>query len=106
MAAMDEKGVQKVIKLLLGYKVLLGRQVLSYKLAPDGIIIRYKARWVAKGFEQVKDIDFYSTWSSVIKSASWRILLALATRYGMEVEYLDVDIAYLEVLFDEEVWVE
>ena len=48
-------------------------------------------------------IDFHSTWSSVIKSISWRILLALATRYGMEVEYLDVDTAYLEVLLDEEI---
>ena len=80
--------------------------MLSYKLAPDGIIVRYKARWVAKGFEQVEGIDFYSTWSLVVKSASWRILLALATRYGMEVEHLDVDIAYLEALLDEEVWVE
>ena len=77
--------------------------MLSYKLAPDGIIVRYKARWVAKGFEQVEGIDFHSTWSSVVKSASWRILLALATRYGIEVEYLDVDIAYLKALLDEEV---
>ena len=106
MAAIDEKGVQKVIKLLLGRKVLLGRQVLSYKLAPDGTIVRYKARWVAKGFKQVEGIDFHSTWSSVVKSASWRILLALATRYGMEIEHSDVDIAYLEALLDEEVWVE
>ena len=103
MAAMDEKGVWKVIEPLLGRKVLPGRWVLSHKLAPDGTIVRYKARWVAKGFEQVEGIDFHSTWSSVVKSASWRILLALATRYGMEVEHSDVNTAYLEALLDEEV---
>ena len=103
MAAIDEKGVWKVIKLLLGYKVLLRRWVLSHKLAPDGIIVRYKARWVAKGFEQVEGIDFHSTWSSVVKSASWRILLALATRYDIEVEHSDVNIAYLEALLDEKI---
>ena len=70
MAAIDEKGVWKVIKLLLGRKILLGRQVLSYKLAPDGTIIRYKAHQVAKGFKQVEGIDFYFIWSLIIKSAS------------------------------------
>ena len=77
--------------------------MLSYKLAPDGTIVRYKIRWVAKGFKQVEGIDFYSTWSLIVKSASWRILLAFATRYGIKVEYSDVDIAYLEILLDEEV---
>jgi len=44
------------------------------KLDSMGLPDRYKARWVAKDFKQIKGLDYYETFSSVAK---WWILLAL-----------------------------
>ena len=89
-----------------GRKVLPGRWVLSTKLNADGSIARYKARWVAKGFEQVEGLDYNVTFSSVVKTSSWKTLLALGTKNNMEMEHSDVETAYLESPITEEVWVE
>ena len=79
---------------------------MQYKLNPDGSIARYKARWVAKGFEQIYRVDYTATSSTVVKSASWKVLMALAARYNMEIEHSDVDTAFLEAKLNDEVWVE
>ena len=41
-----------------GRKVIPGRWVLSHKLDSMGAVVRYKARWVAKGFRQLDGVDY------------------------------------------------
>ena len=60
----------------------------------NGKISRYKARWVAKGFEQQESINFKETFSSVIKSCTTRTLLALAAFYSLSIEQIDSVTAY------------
>jgi hypothetical protein len=104
--SIKEKDVWTVQTPPKGRKVLPGRWVLSTKLNPNGSIARYKARWVAKGFEQIEGIDYNVTFSSVVKTSSWKTLLALGTKNNMEIEHSDVETAYLESPITEEVWVE
>ena len=89
-----------------GTRVLKGRWVFTKKLDEFGNVIKYKARWVAKGFSQRKGIDYNETYSSVIKSVIWRIMFAMAAKYGMVLEHSDVITAFLEATLKEEVWVE
>ena len=89
-----------------GRKVLPGRWVLSTKLNPSGSIAKYKARWVAKGFEQIEGIDFFAIFSSVVKSSSWKALLAIGCLRDIEIELSDVDTAFLNAQLKQEVWVE
>jgi hypothetical protein len=52
---------------LSGTHVLCGRWVYALKWK-DGHIKRYKARWVAKGFEQLYRVDYEQTFVGVAKS--------------------------------------
>ena len=71
-------------------KALIGcKWVSKVKFKVDGSIERYKARLVAKGFTQTEGIDFYETFSPMVKFVSIKILLGLVVVYGW---YLKVQI--------------
>jgi len=44
--------------------------VFKIKRKPDGSVECYKAQLVAKGFSQIKGIDFFETFSPVVKMAT------------------------------------
>ena len=64
------------------------------KLKADGIVDRYKATLVARGFSQLKGIDFEETSSHTVKAATIRIVLSNAVSSKWEVRQLDVKNAF------------
>ena len=69
------------------------------KVNPDGST-RYKARLVIKGYEQKEGIDYDETYVPVLKMATFRLVLALATQYGWNVDHMDVVTAFLNPKID------
>jgi hypothetical protein len=69
--------------------------VYKIKRKADGSLDRYKARLVVKGFKQQHDIDYEETFSSVIKSATIRIILSLAVSIRWTMRQLDVQNVFL-----------
>jgi hypothetical protein len=95
-----------LVPLPSGRKLVKCRWVYKTKSAVDGQISRYKARIVAKGFQQVNGIDYDETFASVVKMDSIRLALAIATSKGWEVHQMDVKNAFLHGDLSEEIYME
>jgi hypothetical protein len=66
---------------------------------------RYKARLVARGFSQVYGQDYFETYAPVARLASIRTLLALAAKYQLEIQQIDVKTAFLYGDLDKEIYI-
>ncbi|GJY33991.1 retrovirus-related pol polyprotein from transposon TNT 1-94 [Tanacetum coccineum] len=71
---------------------------------PGSNIVRFKARLVSKGYSQKEGIDYNEIFSPVVRHTSIRVLLSLVAHHDLELEQLDVKIAFLhavaETVFD------
>jgi hypothetical protein len=86
-------------------KVLQTRWVFNLKRNAKGIITRYKARWVAKGYNQKHGIDYEETYAAVMKMKSARVLICLALEHNLKVYQADISTAYLNGQIDKEIYV-
>ncbi|POV94139.1 hypothetical protein PSHT_16406 [Puccinia striiformis] len=89
-----------------GRKPLKGRWVFAEKIDDSGVVTRYKARYVAKGFTQQEGRDYGATFAPTATFVSMRLLVTLAGRYKWKVHSFDFVAAYLNSAIDEDVWVE
>jgi hypothetical protein len=106
MDSILSNGTWELSKLSFGCKPIGCKWVFKKKLRSDGTIDKYKARLVAKGYTQMEDEDFFDTYLSVARMTTIRVLLSLATSYGLLVHQMDVKIAFLNGEFDEEIYMD
>ena len=90
----------------LGCKHVGCKLIFKKKLRPDGTVDKYKARLVAKGLNQQKGIDFFDTYSPLVRISSIRILLALASIHNMFTHQMDVKTAFLNGNLEEKIYMD
>lgn len=79
MEALMENNTFDLTVLPEGKSVVGGKWVFNVKNDPENGN-RYKARFVARGFSQVPDIDYHETFSPTARLTSLRMLLQLAVQ--------------------------
>jgi transposase InsO family protein len=85
---------------------LKSRWIFTHKVEQDKSI-RYKARLVVKGYDQIPGVDFTESFSPVANDTAIRTMLAVSLYHDdWVIEALDVEAAFLNADIEEEVFVE
>ena len=83
LEALKKAGTWGVVERLRGRNIVVCKWVLHIKKNAAGRIECYKARFIANGFIQVYDVDYYKTFTPVAKLASiWTYLPLLLAIIG------------------------
>jgi hypothetical protein len=84
-----------------GQRPLKGKLVCKRKRDDLGNVVRYKVRYVAKGYAQHYGIDYDKTTAPTVRLESFRALLHLAASLGWDIQHFDVKTAFLHGVLPE-----
>jgi hypothetical protein len=78
--------------------------IFTVKQNLEGMVERYKARLVARGYSQTYGIDYDETFAPVAKMTTVRTLISCAANFGWTLHQLDVKNAFLHGDLQEAIW--
>ena len=87
------------------YLIIGIKWVFRNKMDELGNVVRNKARLVAQGYNQEKNIDFDETFAPVARTEAIRLLLAFTCHINFKLFQMDVKSAFLNGFIQEEVYV-
>lgn len=78
--------------------------VYKVKLNVDGIVQKLKAGLITKGFQQTPKVDYFDTFSPMVKIITIRIVPTLTFSYDWLVYQIDINNVFLNKELQEEVY--
>jgi len=106
MESLHAHGTWQLVKLPLGVVPIKNRWCFSFKHGDNGVVVRQKARVVAKGFLQRAGLDYDLTFAPVTSKSTLRTLLAGMVHNKMFARQLDIKTAFLNGVLEEELYME
>lgn len=85
-------------------KLVDNRWVFKIKYDVNGNVERYKARLVARGFTQMYGVDYWETFSPVVRMESLRMMFAIAASRKLKMQQFDVKTAFLNGELEENIF--
>lgn len=101
---LQKNSTWKLIEKPQGKNVIGCKWVFTCKRRADGTVEKYKARLVAQGCSQRHHIDYFETYSPVIRHSTIRLILAVSAQMNLIVNHIDIVSAYLNGTLQEEVF--
>ncbi|GJV04776.1 ribonuclease H-like domain-containing protein, partial [Tanacetum coccineum] len=102
--ALNENHTREITDLPPNRKAIENKWIYKIKYKSSGDVDRYKARLVAKSFNQKEGIDFDETFSPVVKMSTVRCVVALYVTNNWPLFQLDVNNAFLYGDLDEDIY--
>ena len=103
LQAFQENDAWEVVDRPSDVTIVDNKWVFKKKCDSEGKI-SYRARLVARGFNQKQGIDYNETFSPVVRHSTLRLLIALSAQLNLEILHLDVKTAFLNGLLKEQVF--
>ncbi|KAK6140717.1 hypothetical protein DH2020_025535 [Rehmannia glutinosa] len=75
--------------------LISNKWVFKFKHRADGSVDRLKTRLVARGFQQILGLDYFETFSPVVKSLTIRIMFSLVVSRGWLIQQVDINNTFL-----------
>jgi hypothetical protein len=95
LAALERNGTWDIVPLPSHVVPITCKWVFKVKTKSDGSIERYKARLVARGFQQTQGLDYEETFAPVAHMTTVRTLVAVATSSSWTISQMDVKNVFL-----------
>jgi hypothetical protein len=95
LAALERNGTWDIVPLTSHVVPITYKWVFKVKTKSDDSIERYKARLVARGFQQTKGLDYEETFAPVAHMTTVRTLVAVATSSSWTISQMDVKNVFL-----------
>lgn len=93
--SLEKNDAWKLTDLPPGRKAIGCKWVYKVKYNPNGSVQRFKARLVAQGYSQKFGEDYDRIFAPVVKPVTFRTLLAIAAKEGLNVIHMDAETAFL-----------
>jgi hypothetical protein len=106
LKAHEKNNTWSIIDLPINKKPITSKWVFKMKNSPNGKYDTYKARLCARGFSQVKEVDYFETFAPTTRYDSIRILLSVAAFKNYEILQFDVKTAFLYGELKEDIYME
>lgn len=104
LAAHKFNGTWEITKLPANTKQITAKWVFKIKDSDNEKCKRFKARLVARGFSQVKGVDYGEIFAPVVRMDSIRLLFSLAAQFELKFVQFDVTTAFLNGFIEEELY--
>ena len=103
MLSLKQNDTWKLVTKTNDVKPIRGKFIFSLKRDKSGNIIRFKARYVIQGCSQDPD-SYNSTYAPVIKSESFRFIMAYTALNNFKLRKIDIKTAFLNGIIDEDIY--
>ncbi|GAA0164926.1 transmembrane signal receptor [Lithospermum erythrorhizon] len=104
LEALENNETWEVVDLPEGHKPIGCRWAYKIKCKQDGSIDKYKARLLAKGYNQIEDVNYFDSFTPVVKVVIVRILLAIVAAQQWNLHQMDINNAFLHGYLDEDIY--
>lgn len=102
--ALLDNSTWKLVPPLVGANAVIAKWIFKHNFHSNGSLTRHKACWEVRDFSQQHGIDYDNTSSPIIKPATIRVILSIATSRAWWIHKFDVKNAFLHSHLDEIVY--